>query len=68
MWKPGSWFLLAKYLKNTCGRVTFYVKMQVDETCIFTENVTFPQVFFKHFACKNQLPGLSVSGTLVKMF
>ena len=21
--KPGSWFLLAKYLKNTCGRVTF---------------------------------------------
>ena len=23
-------------------------------------------VFFKHFACKNQLPGLSVSGTLVK--
>ena len=26
--KPGSWFLLAKCLKNTCGRVTFYVKMQ----------------------------------------
>ena len=21
--KPGSWFLLAKWLKNTCGRVTF---------------------------------------------
>ena len=21
--KPGDWFLLAKYLKNTCGRVTF---------------------------------------------
>ena len=21
--KPGSWFLLAKYLKNTCERVTF---------------------------------------------
>ena len=21
--KPGSWFLLAKYLKNTCGGVTF---------------------------------------------
>ena len=21
--KPGSWFLLAKCLKNTCGRVTF---------------------------------------------
>ena len=26
----------------------------------------FPQVFFKHFASKNQLPGLSVSGTLVR--
>ena len=21
--KPGSWFLLAKYLKNTCGKMTF---------------------------------------------
>ena len=29
--KPGGWFLLAKYLKNTCGRVIFYVKMQVDD-------------------------------------
>ena len=24
--KPGSWFLLAKCLKNTCGRVTFLSK------------------------------------------
>ena len=30
------------------------------------ENVTLPQVFFKHFASKNQLPGLSISGTLAK--
>ena len=36
--------------------MTFEVKMQV----------TLPQVFFKHFAGKNQLPGLSVSGTLVE--
>ena len=35
-------------------------------TCIFTENVTLPQVFFKHFASKKQLPGLHVSGTLVE--
>ena len=21
--KPGSWFLLANFLENTCGRVTF---------------------------------------------
>ena len=34
MQKTGSWFLLAKCLKNTCGRVTFSVKMQVDDTCI----------------------------------
>ena len=44
--KQGSWFLLAKCLKNTCERVTFYVK------------ITLSQVFFKHFASKNQLPGL----------
>ena len=29
--KPGSWFLLAKCLKNTCGRVIYSVKMQVDD-------------------------------------
>ena len=27
--KPGSWFLLSKCLKNSCGRMTFQVKMQV---------------------------------------
>ena len=25
--KPGSWFLVPKYLKNTCRRVKFQVKM-----------------------------------------
>ena len=34
--------------------------------CIFTKNITIPKVFFKHLASKNQLPGLSVSGTLVE--
>ena len=29
MLKPGRWFLLAKCLKSTCGRVTFLIKMQV---------------------------------------
>ena len=48
MYKPGSWFLLAKCLKNTC------------------ERVTLPQVLFKHFASKNQLPGFYISGTLVE--
>ena len=37
MWKPGSWFLLAKCHSST--------------------------TVFKHFAGKNQLTGLSVSGT-----
>ena len=30
------------------------------------ENITLPQVFFKHFARKNQLPGFYISGTLVE--
>ena len=33
---------------------------------MFTSNVTLPQVFFKHFASKDQLPGLSVRGALVE--
>ena len=35
-------------------------------TCIFTKNGTLPQVFFKHFGSKNQLPGLSIFETLVE--
>ena len=35
-------------------------------TYIFTSNATLPQVFSKHFASKNQLPGLSIIGTLVE--
>ena len=31
MQKPCSWFLIAKRLKNFCGRVTFYIKMHVDD-------------------------------------
>ena len=30
------------------------------------DNVTISQVFFKQFASKNQLPGSSISGTLVE--
>ena len=32
----------------------------------YWQNVTLPQVFFKHFASKNQLPGFYISGTLVE--
>ena len=30
MEKPGKLFTLAKCIKSTCGRVTFYIKMQVN--------------------------------------
>ena len=33
---------------------------------ILSKDVTFPQVFFKHFASKNQLPGFYINGTLVE--
>ena len=33
---------------------------------ISSKNVTLPQVFFKHFASKNQLPDFHVSGTLIE--
>ena len=64
MWKPGSWYLLAKCLKNTC-EVTFYVKIQVDDLHL-TDNVTLPKAFFKHFASKNQLPGFYIGRTSVE--
>ena len=53
MYKPGSWFLLAKYLMQVID-LHLYLKCQS------------PAGVFKHFASKNQLPGLAVSGTLFK--
>ena len=53
-----------------CGRVieesalNYFRPMFHLSTCIFTQNATLPQVFFK--AGKNQLPGFYISGTLVK--
>ena len=35
-------------------------------TCIFTENDTLPQVFFKHFGSKNQLSGFYKSQALIE--
>ena len=45
--KPGSWFLLAKCLKNTCGRVTFQVKMQVIDLHMFCSRL-FTQIISLH--------------------
>ena len=39
--------------------------MQVDELQLYLK-CTLPQVIFKHFASKNELPSLSVSGTMVE--
>ena len=49
--------------------MAFIRKMFEKRLCkrdISSKNVTLPQVFFKHFASKNQLPGFYVSGTLVE--
>ena len=35
--------------------------MQVDDLCLYLQCLS-SKVFFKHFAGKNQLPGLSASG------
>ena len=35
--KPVSWLLLAECLKNTCGRVTFQVRMQVIDLHLYLE-------------------------------
>ena len=32
----------------------------------YQQDVTLPQVFFKHFTSTNQLPGFYMSGTLVE--
>ena len=32
----------------------------------YQQNVTLPEVFFKHFASKNELLGFCISGTLVE--
>ena len=53
MGKPGSWFLLVKLVKNTCGGMTF-------------QDAGHRQVFFARCLCKNQLPGFCTSGTLVE--
>ena len=46
MEKPGVWFLLTKCMKNTCLRVTLYVKMQVDEFHVYLKCHFFTAVFY----------------------
>ena len=61
--------LFAEMLQNRCIKHLWksdILSKDAGRTCIFTWNLTLAKVFFEHFANKNQLPGLSVSGTLVK--
>ena len=48
MEKPGGWFLQAKCVKNTCERVTFYIKMQVIDLHLYL-NCHFATGFFHTF-------------------
>ena len=43
--KPSSWFLLAKCLRNTCGRMTFSVKMQVINLYFYLKCLSSTGVF-----------------------
>ena len=43
--KPGSWFLIAKFMNK-----------HLSKSDILRKNVTLAQVFFTHFASTNQLP------------
>ena len=54
--KPGSWFLLAKCLKNTCD---IYVKMQVDDVHLYLK------CYSSKGDSKNQQPDFHKSGILV---
>ena len=61
--------------KNNCAITHIFVYLKhilvyhicsVDDLHIYLKNVTLPRVFFERFASKNQLPGSSISGTLVE--
>ena len=71
--KPGSWLLLANVWKTPMEEWHWNLYFEIFtlhwnhwNLYIFTWNVTLPQVIFKHFASKNQLPAFYIRGTLVK--
>ena len=47
--KPGSWFFLAKCLENTCGTVTCYIKMQVDDLHFYVKCYSSKGIFQTFF-------------------
>ena len=70
-------FMFSKYSKRVICKVSYNLSdFEVlvyrlvafsSLTCNFTKIFTLPQVFFTHFASRNQLPGFSaISGTLIE--
>ena len=58
-------FLVRSFFPLTHFRPMFQLQINL-VVGFYQQNVTLPQVFFEHFASKNQLPGFYVSGTLVE--
>ena len=63
VWKSDILSKDAAYIRTEYGEIRYLVRMQAAS---LLKNVTLPQVFFKHFASKNKLPSLSISGTFFK--
>ena len=62
---PNSWYNCPFEVPLTHFRLMFHLR--INQAAVFyKQNVTLPQVFFKHFASNNQLPSLPVSGALVE--
>ena len=53
MEKPGSWFTLAKSMKSTRGRVTFYIKMQVNYLHLYLKCHSSTGIFPRFYWCKS---------------
>lgn len=66
MEKPDDWFVVAKFVNESCGKVTVLLKFSM--VCYFTKNSAFSEVFFTQFASENQLPGLSNFSIIGNMF
>ena len=62
--KLGNWFLVAKCLKNTCGEVTFWAIMQVNDLHLYLKCHSSAGVF--HELIKLQAADLDVVKNILK--
>ena len=63
MKKPDSWFLIAKYLKKHLWKSDILSK-DASHWPEYLVKASLYHIFFTHFDTKNQLTGLSITGTL----